>query len=384
MNQQQASFGDLYRQLEPTVLDDLYHNAPVGYHSLDAEGKIMLINDTELRWIGYSREEVVGQMYLYDILPPEQKTRFTDDFTKAQQSGILKDERTVLIRKDGSNFPVLMNHSVIFDEDGQFLMTRTVVIDMTVQQGLEDQIVRKNSELRQLNEQLFVLNQTKNRFIGVVAHGLQTPITNLRLLAAKFRKTAATLTERQSQWVDEIDQTALRMSELIRQTLDVNRIERQANTPHCTEQDVLPAISELLNRFTYIAERKSIRLRLACETETAVCHTDLAYLTEILENLLSNAIKFSPAGKTVWCHIDCIPGQLCLSVSDEALGIPPDEQVHLFKPFTKLSPQPTAGEASSGLGLSVAKEYAGQIGATLSYTDRHPETGATFLLQLPV
>ena len=52
-------------------LHDLYHNAPFGYHSLDATGVVMEINDTELGWLGYARDEVVGKMRFTDLMPPQ-------------------------------------------------------------------------------------------------------------------------------------------------------------------------------------------------------------------------------------------------------------------------------------------------------------------------
>lgn len=374
---------DLFQQLEPVVLEDLYHYAPVGYHSLDADGRFLLINETELRWLGYTRDEVVGRLFFHELLPDDQQGFFTEQFELFRQTGVVKDLRFLLKRKDGSHFPILLNDTAIYDEDGQFLMTRTVVLDLTVQQALEDQIFQKNAELNSLNEQLFALNQTKNRFIGVVAHDLQNPITNLRMLAAKFRKTAEMLTPRQTQWVEEIDETARHMGELIQQTLDVNRIERNANAPQCTDLDVLPLLAELLNRFTYLAERKTIRLRFLSEPSEGRAFTDPAYLIEIVENLISNAIKFSPVGKTVRLRVHSDETALQIAVSDEGPGVPPDEQARLFGRFVILSPRPTAGESSSGLGLSIAKEYADQIGASLHY-DNRPGAGATFVLRLPL
>ncbi|RRB04805.1 PAS domain-containing sensor histidine kinase [Larkinella rosea] len=374
---------DLFQQLEPVVLQDLYHYAPVGYHSLDADGRFLLINETELRWLGYSREEVIGRRFFSELLAPDQRAFFTEQFELFKKTGVVKDLRFTLERQDGSHFPILLNDTAIYDEDGRFLMTRTVVLDLTVQQALEDQIFQKNEELNSLNEQLFALNQTKNRFIGVVAHDLQNPITNLRMLAAKFRKTAETLTTRQAQWVEEMDETARHMGELIQQTLDVNRIERNANAPQFADVDVLPLLAELLNRFTYLAERKAIRLRLLSEQSEGRAFTDPAYLTEIVENLISNAIKFSPGGKTVRLTVHSDAHALQIDVADEGPGIPADEQTRLFGRFTVLSPRPTAGESSSGLGLSIAKEYADQLGASLHYEGR-PNAGATFILRLPI
>jgi len=72
-----------------------------------------------------------------------------------------------------------------------------------------------------------------------------------------------------------------------------------------------------------------------------------------------------------------------VAVRDEGPGIPAAERPRLFGSFVTLSPRPTAGEPSTGLGLSIAKTYADQLGAALGY-EEHPGAGATFVLALPV
>ncbi len=373
---------DLFQSLETGVVDDLFHNSPVGYLSLGSDARILIINDTLLRWFGYTREEVVGQLY-YVLIPEADRDYVASVWSASTNNRNVKDRRRTYRRKDGSPFVALVNSTTIYDEDGQFLMSRTALVDITIQQELEDQIVQKNNELKHLNDQLTALNQAKNTFIGVVAHDLQNPITNLRMLAAKFRKTADTLTPRQRQWVDEVDETAQRMGHLIQQTLDVNRIERNANAPQFSDLDVLPLLDALRHRFAYIAERKSIRLHVLCEETPSRAYTDTAYLTEILENLVSNAIKFSPVGKSVRVVVHTADAWLHIAVIDEGPGIPTDEQPRLFGKYVTLSPRPTAGETSSGLGLSIAKDYAEQLGGSLHYEDR-PDAGATFVLRLPI
>ncbi|AUD04662.1 PAS domain-containing sensor histidine kinase [Spirosoma pollinicola] len=377
-----TSAADLYQHLDPAVLEDIYQHAPVGYHSLDAKGRIMLINDTELSWLGYAREEVIGKLFLH-FFPPSQHQLCRERFATFQQTGKLSDARFTFVRKDGSCFPILLNVTAIYADDGQLLLTRSVVLDLSVQYKLETVLFEKKEELKLLNEQLISLNQTKSRFVEVVAHDLQNPITNLRMLAAKLRKAPEPLTPRQYEWVNEIDETAHRMGRLIQQTLDVNRIEQNQNAPHCKLMDVQPLLASLLKQFTYPAERKMIRLRLLNEQHEAYANTDISYLTGILENLVANALKFSPAGKTVWVIVQTKESALQIIVADEGPGIPLTEQPLLFKRFVSLSPKPTADESSAGLGLSIAKDYADQIGATLQYEHR-PEAGATFVLRLPL
>ncbi|WP_460949223.1 PAS domain-containing sensor histidine kinase [Spirosoma daeguense] len=376
------SLADFLAELDPDVLSDLYQNVPVGLHSLDADGVFLFINDTELEWLGYERNELLGKLQFADLLPPEQLTLFQTRFFTLKETGRITNIRYTLLRKDGSPLPVQIDSSALYDEDGQYLMSRSVVIDLTVQQELEEQIQQKNDELKRLNEQLIVLNQTKNTFISAVAHDLQNPVTNLRMLAAKFRKTADTLTLQQKNWIEDLDNTAQRIGNLISQTLDANRIEHDANAPQLKPVDFQSLLQSLLKHFSNLADRKSIQLISVPDSLVPAIATDATYVIEILENLLSNAIKFSPPGSrvilTTHIHPDCIG----ISVSDEGPGIPLSERSRLFGRYVTLSTHPTAGESSTGLGLFIAKEYAERIGGTLYY-EEHPQTGATFVLKLP-
>ena len=66
---------------------DLYENAPCGYHSLDADGVVIRINDTELEWLGYSREEIVGKMKFTDLISEESRSVFRDNFPRFIEQG---------------------------------------------------------------------------------------------------------------------------------------------------------------------------------------------------------------------------------------------------------------------------------------------------------
>lgn len=142
----------MHHELLSLVLEDLYDNAPVGFHSLDAGGRFMLINDTALNWLGYTREEVVGKLFFYELLPPAERASFTSLFEPLKEQGKTKDLRFTWVRKDGSTFPILLNATAILDDDGQFLMSRTVVMDVSIRQALEEKIIQKNDKLKHLSE----------------------------------------------------------------------------------------------------------------------------------------------------------------------------------------------------------------------------------------
>ena len=88
-------------------IEDLYNNAPCGYHSLDSNGVFQRINDTELSWLGYTREEIVGKMRGGDLCDPESRKLFEESYPGFIERGWIKDLQFNLARKDGTTFPVL-------------------------------------------------------------------------------------------------------------------------------------------------------------------------------------------------------------------------------------------------------------------------------------
>jgi two-component system, sensor histidine kinase and response regulator len=120
-------------------IHDLYENAPCGYHSLDADGLVLRMNNTELSWLGYSRTEVVGKMNYHDLLSPESIAVFDVAFPALVATGRAKDIEYRLIRKDGTSLPVLVNSSAVTDAEGHFVMSRAMLVDITAREQVENE-----------------------------------------------------------------------------------------------------------------------------------------------------------------------------------------------------------------------------------------------------
>ncbi len=141
----------LNQQLEQRVTErtrevlDLYNNAPCGYHSLGPDGMVLEMNDTELSWLGYRREEVVGRLRLPDLLSALDAERFDQTYSLFVQSGDTRSVEWELRRKDGSPVTVLVTSSAHRDAEGRFLRTRSTMIDITERKRLEA-IVQENEE----------------------------------------------------------------------------------------------------------------------------------------------------------------------------------------------------------------------------------------------
>ncbi len=98
---------------------DLYNHAPCGYHSVDKDGVFVRINDTELEWLGYAREDVIGKVKFPDLLAPRSRSTFEAAFPRLKTEGTVRDIEFDLVRKDGTILPVLLSATAITDPDGQ-------------------------------------------------------------------------------------------------------------------------------------------------------------------------------------------------------------------------------------------------------------------------
>lgn len=133
---------------------DLYNRAPIGYHSVDKDGMLVRINDTELAWLGYTREEVVGRMNFADLLTPESLTTFRENYPAFKARGWVRDLEFEMIRKDRSVLPVLLSATAIKDDCGNYLMSRSTIYDVTERRQMEAALRKSDRHIRQVLAEL--------------------------------------------------------------------------------------------------------------------------------------------------------------------------------------------------------------------------------------
>jgi len=119
---------------------DLYNRAPCGYHSLDKDGVFVRVNDTELSWLGYTREEMVGKLKFSDLVTPEGAKTVQENFPKLKVQGVIRDLEYDMVRKDGTILPVLLGATAITDDAGNFLMSRSTIYDITARKQAENAV----------------------------------------------------------------------------------------------------------------------------------------------------------------------------------------------------------------------------------------------------
>jgi two-component system, NarL family, sensor histidine kinase UhpB len=133
-------------------VQDLYNNAPCGYHSLDEKGFFLRINDTELGWLGYQRHEIIGVKRFADLVTPEGAELFRANFPRFLEQGRICGLEYQMVRKDGSRFPVIVNAEILRNDDGSYLMSRGMVFDNTERREAEEQRRRSDERFRGIFE----------------------------------------------------------------------------------------------------------------------------------------------------------------------------------------------------------------------------------------
>ena len=140
------------RRKSAEEIEDLYNLAPCGYHSLDKDGIIRRINDTELAWLGYTREELLGKVKWLDLLTSASQQTFRDYFPMFKTQGFVKNLEYEIVRKDGSIFIGILSATAIYDQHGDYLMSRSTLLDITARKRMEVELQQHLQYAEALNK----------------------------------------------------------------------------------------------------------------------------------------------------------------------------------------------------------------------------------------
>ena len=257
------------------------------------------------------------------------------------------------------------------------------------------ELVNTNQYLHQSNVHLKKLNEKKSEFLGIVAHDLKNPLNGMlgfsQLIEHSLEEAKtgqAVDVESNLQMLRQIIDSAYHMTDALNQLMNSELIE----SGQIQLEAGMINISEIARKVIIInnpqASAKSIQILCNIEADVMI-FADPLRMQEAIDNLVSNAVKYSPIGSRVWINLRKEPGRngesdrLIFSVKDEGAGISDKEQSKLFGRFQKLSPRPTAGESSTGLGLFIFKRlielHSGEV-----WVKSAPGEGSEFGFSLPI
>ncbi|MBR0925547.1 DUF3369 domain-containing protein [Bradyrhizobium diazoefficiens] len=256
---------------------------------------------------------------------------------------------------------------------------------------LEDRVAQRTRALMQANRRLSAqwlrlqrANGFKNEILGTVAHDLKNPlgvILGRTEMLKELISTGASESGVVAQ-VDHIRDATKRLTTMVDHLISDAMADAFDITIRREPVDVAALVKEVAEANQPLAVNKQQAISVIAPANiVTMCDTDR--IREAIDNLISNAIKYSPIGGKIDVAVSHEGGETIVRVSDEGAGLSPEDLGRLFGRFQRLSAKPTAGESSTGLGLSIVKRIIDMHGGEVTADSDGPGKGSTFTIALP-
>jgi signal transduction histidine kinase len=245
-----------------------------------------------------------------------------------------------------------------------------------------DQIQIMNSELFISKNKAEEADKLKSAFLANMSHEIRTPLNGILGFSSLLNEPDLTK-ENKEEYIEIINSNGQQLLSIINDILDISKIEAGQISISIEAVYINELMNTLLRQFRDQAELKNLILTLYSDNpeEKFVIYTDASRLRQVLYNLLSNAIKFTPEGNVEFGFIQ--KGNfLEFYVKDSGIGIAPEDQSIIFKPFRKVENSLTATYGGTGLGLPISKALVEKLGGTLTLNS-DKNGGSIFVFTIP-
>ena len=342
---------------------DLYDNAPCGYHSLDSEGRFIEINQTLLQWLGYQKHEIVNTLYFQDVLAEPDRSEYFKRFPQFKEAGYVYDVEMNLLRKDGTEFPVILSSVALKDAQGKFLKSRSTTFD--------------NTERKTAAERIQNLNKELEAFTYSVSHDLRAPLRSIdgysRILQEDY---GPNLDDEGKRVLQVVRNNARRMGKLIDDLLDFARLGRK---------DVSRSKVNMTQLATSVAQElmeqdgHNVKLKI---DELPPAYGDVDMMRQVWVNLISNAIKYSSKKENPVVEVSAVRAgeEIEYRVKDNGVGFDMQYAPKLFGVFQRLHKMQDF--SGTGVGLAIVKRVIDRHHGRV-WAEGKIDNGATFYFTIP-
>lgn len=268
-----------------------------------------------------------------------------------------------------------------------------VMVDITERRDLQAQIdlARRQDRLsraealllKHKNDELEMINKTKEEFVALASHQLRTPATAVKqYLGMVIQGYVGPISDKQAETLAKAFESNERQIQIINQILNAARVATGKLVITKTPVDLLNIVRSITNEQRPILESHSHVLKLSLPSEPVVIDADMGYIRMALENLISNADKYTPEGGTIKVTLKQTNGEVRLSVEDTGVGIRKKDMSKLFVKFSRIHNPLSIQAGGSGLGLYLAKEIIQLHGGTLRVKSVYGK-GTKFTIAFP-
>ncbi|MFC4632968.1 ATP-binding protein [Dokdonia ponticola] len=376
---------------------DLFDFAPVGYLLLNSKGVIVNLNLTACSMLGIERQRLIGKPFSAYMTKGESTTFFLK-LREAFKTGVLPSFELRIKYLENREFVALVHGTVDIQVDQDNPICRVAIQDITElrkmealqkhhedlqkekdflewqNEKLESEVIARTKDISDALESERHINQMKSDFISVASHELRTPFTIIMssaILIERFKNLGRF--DKIDPHITRIKLSIKNFTTILDDFLSLEKLEKDMMRVKKETFNILEFINTVIEEMEVLL-KKGQRIQYMHEGRVEI-KQDKKILHNILTNLLTNAIKYSETDVVLTTHNR--NGELVLKVKDEGIGIPEEEQEHLFKRFFRA--RNVKDFQGTGLGLSIVECYLELLEGTINFTSKLNK-GSTFTI----
>lgn len=396
--------------LSGEILQTLFNHASIGIIVANARGEIVMVNQFALQQFAYDNTDEIKGKPIEVLIPRRMHDRHV-----GHRSNYIKDPKSrpmgigldlYASKKDGSEFPVeisLGNYEIngekfvmafinditlrkksdeairkLNEELEQKVEERTISLQHTVEE-LNHQIKENQQKDRELREALNrekELGELKSRFVSVASHEFRTPLSTVLSSTYLLQKYQTTEDQpKREKHIQRIISSVNLLTDILNDFLNVGRIEEGKIQVRFSITNIEKVINDTISELVTI--RKSSQKVTYTHEGSAEMELDPSMFKHIIINLLSNAIKFSPEESEIKIRSSVTATGLELRIKDQGIGIPAEDQEHLFERFFRATN--AMNIQGTGLGLHIVAKYAELMNGKI-VCNSEPGAGTEFVI----
>jgi NtrC-family two-component system sensor histidine kinase KinB len=343
------------QQTTEAAIDSLYDPVLV----TGSDGRVVRINPSAERLFG-PRSEVIGRA-IDDITTDSRIAQTVADVLRSG-SAVASDSPAAVLpwAIGGTRRAFRIRSTPMRDADARLVGAVTLLEDIT---------------------HLAEISRLKSEFIADASHELRTPLTSVQMgIHLLLEDPSSSLTDRQNDILQVCRDDTARLDRLMRELLDVSKIESGEATPVRTAVRAAPLVRGAVDVLRLQLEGKGLSLTIDAAPDLPPVLVDRAQIERVIGNLLTNAARATPADGNITVSAASRPGVVAISVADTGTGIPRDYLAKIFEPFVQVT-DATGGGA--GLGLTISQRIVAAHGGELS-VQSDVGKGSTFTFTVPI
>lgn len=366
----------------------IFNQVEAGIAQVDERGNIVLANQKFCDLLGFQWNELRHRTTA-DLPHPDDREKgcaLVHAAFAGHTPGVVEVR---YIRKNGTILWTRKSASLLRCNDGSTPLVTVVVVDITERKLAEEILLKREEDLLRAKEAAEVASKAKSQFLANMSHEIRTPLGAVLGFTELLEDPSFGEQER-GEFLATIKRNGETLARIVNDVLDLSKVEAGSLQIDLKETALSAVVDDVIGSLLLQAQSRNIAVTSQySDGFPKRVKTDANRLKQILLNVVGNAIKFTENGK-VWVHLKCEPkplsrtSTLVIDVVDTGIGISPEKQNKLFKPFSQADDSVTRRFGGTGLGITLSRRLANALGGDLVLTSSNCGEGSTFTITVEV